>query len=226
MRTLTEAENEVDPLEEEILQLFPHLKQAQENRQVKPDMHQRQPGDIDKRNPTDRFRHHDTPDVSKPEGEDNPNLGFGGDSVGGGEWRRRWTRTLGYDPVKYNEDHDVAIRPAAQKVQVSSPSPDTELAGVVPEKLIQGSLKLYADHEPKWKDVEDPRGYEKVAVIDDKTISNWIDGLGFNEEAEATLRKAVFTNEYKNLLGSALVGWPECPATNFELLDSDLILYG
>ena len=221
VRGITEAEA-VDPLEQEVFALFPHLKKkAQELYKPSTD---RKPT-IDKRNPLERFKDHDTPDVSSPEGQDNPNLGAGGDVSQQSSYGKNYHEQQGYDPATFREeDHPYALRPSAQRVQINSPSPDTELAGVIPEKLAQSSTQLYAQYKPTWNEMEDDsRGYQKMAVVDDELISRWIDSLGFDPKNEAKLRQTMFTDAYKNLLGSALVAAGE--ASNFELFDSDLILY-
>jgi hypothetical protein len=95
---------------------------------------------------------------------------------------------------------------------------------VIPEKLAQSSTQLYTRYKPAWNEMEsDSRGYEKMAIIDDNLISRWVDSLGFDDKDEAKLRKVMFTTEYKNLLGNTLVAAGE--ASNFELFDSDLLLY-
>lgn len=239
LRTITTAEGEsgFSPEEEaEILQVFPFLKSAQEHRQ--PDTtDRRQPGEIDTRDPETRFEHNTLPDEFSPFGDgdggdmdpfDNPNLPNGED--GQSNYGKHFHLQRGYDPVVFREtDHPYAIRPSAQVVKVDSPSPDTELAGLDKYKLASGSLRLFDMHAPDWQDylpedVEaEGRNYEKIAVIDDEVISGWIDSLGFNTEAEAKLRKSMFTDEYKELLGDALISSGK--AVDFELFDSDLLLY-
>jgi hypothetical protein len=222
VRGITEADAETkDPLEQEVLALFPHLKKkAQELYKPSTD---RNPT-TDNRNPQERFKDHDTPDVSTPQGQDNPALTFG-DDTHPDSITKNFDMQIGYDPAKLRDgDYPHALRPSAQRVQINSPSPDTELAGVIPEKLAQSSTRLYSQHRPEWNEMEDDsRGYQKMAVVDDELISRWIDSLGFDEKDEAALRKVMFTNEYKNMLGTALVAAGE--AGNFELFDSDLLLY-
>ena len=64
LRTITEAEAEPqqDPLLAQIEALIPELKKtAQENYKVKPMTYRDQPGEVDSRNPIERFRHSDVP---------------------------------------------------------------------------------------------------------------------------------------------------------------------
>jgi len=219
LRTITEADNQNDDLIEEVEELFPELKQA-DNKTIYtgPMTGDPYPGEVDKRNPLHRFRDRDLPPVSSPQGEDNP------DTVVDPYDREHWEMQIGYDPDTFREeDHPHAIRPSAQKVEVQSPEPLTELSGVDTNRLMQGSIQLYTKHAPKWKEGIDSRKYKRVAVIDDNTISTWIDALGFDEANESSLRKAMFTNSYKRLLGDALISAGEI--SDYELLDSDLLLY-
>ena len=220
VRGITEADSgSIDPLEQEVLRLFPHLKIAQELSRPSTD---RKPT-IDNRNPQERFKGNDLPDVGSPEGQDNPNLSTGGDVSQQSSYGKNYHEQQGYDPATFREeDHPYAVR-SSQRVQINSPSPDTELAGVIPEKLAHGSIQLYNRYKPEWNEIEDFRGYEKMAVIDDNLLSRWIDSLGWDNKPEATLRKVFFTDEFKRLLGSTLVSSGE--AGSFDLLDSDLILY-
>lgn len=235
LRTITEADTQEDPLLQEVEALFPHLKQAQENYKVKPVTYREQPGEVDLRNPVERFRDHDLPPVSSPQGEDAPNTTI--DPYD----RDNWSMELGANPLFVPESRpsqlekiktnvgptegEQVTRPASKEAQVriEAPQPATELAGVDPQKLAKGSLKLYSDHTPEWGEVDDPRGYQEMAVIRDATISDWIDSLGWSDHNASTLRKVVFTDTYKNLLGEALLSAGE--VSNFEILGSDLLLY-
>jgi len=220
--TTAEGEEELDDFEREMLETFPFLRTAQEHRQ--PDTtDKRQPGDIDKRNPQTRFLHQAPPDESRPEGQDSPNLTMGEEFSPSSNFSPHFKLQRGYDPVVFREEDGPPIRPSAQVVRVKSPSPDTELAGVDVVKLASGSMQLYDKFEPDWNDVEDERGYNKIAVVNDETISGWIDSLGFDPKDEAKLRQIMFTAEYKNLLGDTLV--KSGKVSNFELFESDLLLY-
>ena len=212
-------------VEREMLETFPFLRTAQEHRQ--PDTtDRREPGEVDNRNPQTRFLHQAPADESRPESQDSPNLTMGEDlSPGMSNYSPHFKLQRGYDPVVFREEDGPAMRPSAQVVNVTSPSPDTELAGVDTVKLANGSVQLYDKFMPDWHetDEEDERGYQKMAIINDETVSGWIDSLGFDEQNEAQLRKIMFTSEYKTMLGENLIGSGKI--TNFELFESDLLLY-
>ena len=70
---------------------------------------------------------------------------------------------------------------------------------------------------------EDYREYSKIAIVDDKIISKWIDVLGFDSENEAILRENLFTDKFKKLLGDTLTTAGR--AKDFEIFDSDVLLY-
>lgn len=256
LRTITEAQvdDDYDALKAELMQMFPHLKQAQENYKVKPDTHREQPGEVDTRDPTTRFEHNTLPDEFSPFGDGDgadidpfsgtTNMPDGTDGGNSGVSPRHFQYTRGFDPSLdrytpgegYQHQDDpkfdglkAPIRPSAQIVTVTSPSPDTELAGVDTTKLASGSIKLFDDQGPEWHDYSHDLnddyglGYEKMAVVTDRLISNWIDSLGFDEENEASLRKVMFTNEYKTMLGDALISAGK--AKDYDLFDSDLLIY-
>lgn len=204
-------------------------KIAQEHRQ--PDTTDNRYDEHDRRNPETRYKHNTTPDVESPQGDGDPShVDPLSSELSIGNYSKHFEIQNGYDPVTFREeDSPVAIRPTAQLVTVQSPSSDTELAGLDMNKLASGSLSLYDTHSPEWHDYDhnekydgDP-GYNKIAIINDQLISNWIDSLGFDSKDEAMLRKSMFTDEYKRLLGETLVTSGQ--ATNFELFDSDLLLY-
>lgn len=253
LRTLTEASNGVDDgLKEELMQMFPHLRTAQENYKVKPDTHREQPGEIDHRDPTSRWEHATLPDETSPFGDGDgadidpfagtTNMPDGTDGGTGGVSPQHFQYTRGFDPaldqktpgdgIQHPKDPKFdglkdPIRPNAQLVTVTSPSPDTELAGVDTTKLARGSIELFNRYTPEWQDYEQTPGsdygYEKMAVITDRLISEWIDSLGFDEVNEAQLRKTMFTDEYKRLLGDTLTTVGQI--TNYEMFDSDLLIY-
>lgn len=244
LRTITTAEDiELNEFEQRMLTTFPFLKSAQEHRQ--PDSTDKiQPGEVDNRNPLTRYRHNTLPDTENPFGDGDPahvdplsgvsNAPFddgNNSSEFDGNYGKHWKRQIGYDPKYIKEDWPVAVRPSASVAQVTikSPSPDNELAGVDLVKLANGSLSLYDDYGPEWNDYDtgeeyegDP-GYVKIAIINDETISKWIDSLGFDPEDESKLRKTMFTDEYKIMLGDTLITAGR--ATDYEIFDSDLLLY-
>lgn len=242
LRTITTAEGEeLNNWEQNMLATFPFLKTAQEHRQ--PDgTDKRQPGEIDKRNPEVRFRHNTTPDIENPFGDGDPGHidplsgtsnaprfeDGNNNSDFDGNYGKHWKRQIGYDQKYMNEDWPVAVRPTAQ-VTIKSPTPDTELAGIDIIKLANGSLALYDNYSPEWNDYDvgeeyegDP-GYAKIAIVNDETISKWIDLLGFDPKDESKLRKTMFTDEYKVMLGDMLITAGRI--TDYEIFDSDLLLY-
>ncbi|MGW8178971.1 MAG: hypothetical protein ACWGQW_09440, partial [bacterium] len=88
---------------------------------------------------------------------------------------------------------------------------------------------LYDNYSPEWNEYDsgeeyegDP-GYAKIAIVNDETISKWIDSLGFDPKDESKLRKTMFTDEYKTMLGDTLVTAGRI--TDYEIFDSDLLLY-
>jgi uncharacterized membrane protein (UPF0127 family) len=234
LRTITEADVVEDPIVQQIEDLIPELKKtAQEDYKVKPVTYREQPGEIDKRNPTERFRDHDLPPVSSPQGEDAPSAAVA-DPLNSGVSpydRSHWKMQLGFDPLIKPREHltprdptegEMVVRPASKQSQIQVQT-SSELSGVDTEKLAKSSLQLYTTNPPDWSDTSDPRGYNKIAIVDDKLISNWVTKLGFDEKSEAKLRKIVFTDAFKRLLGDSLV--TARLASDFNMLGSDLLLY-
>ena len=211
-------------------------KTAQEHRQ--PDTtDKRSPGTKDLRNPADRFEHNTLPDELDPFGDGgsndvdpfaNPNAPNGRDEQSG--YGKHFKLQVGYDPTIFREeDLPQAIRPSAQIVKVNAPGSETELAGLDKFKLASGSVKLFDTHGPNWQNYdvdnteENGRNYDKIAIVNDQVISGWIDSLGFNGDNEAKLRQSMFTDEYKKLLGDALISSGKI--VDYEIFDSDLLLY-
>ncbi len=247
LRTITEADNESNDVEEDLIAMFPQLKQAQENYKVKPDTYQRQPGEIDKRNPTERFEHNTLPDEFSPFGDGDggdidpfagiTNAPDGSSSESGGVSPRHFQYTRGIDPSldrvspgegpTYRDDPKemgglkAPIRQSAQRINVDPDIP-TKVDNVNIQKLAEGSLKLFEMHEPEWHE-DETSDYNKMAVITDRTISSWIDSLGFDSADETQLRKSMFTDGYKRMLGNKLIEHGKID--NFELFDSDLLIY-
>lgn len=236
LRSITTADAQGLTPEEEasVIATFPFLRSAQEHRQ--PDTtDRRSPGEIDGRNPTDRFNDRTLPDEFSTSGDggstdidpfDNPNLPADGQTSS--DYGKHFEMQLGYDPVTFRmEDLDHAMRPSAQTVRVDTPEDNSGLAGIDKNKLASSFVRLFDDHTPDWQDYDQEehagRNYDKFAVVNDQTISNWIDGLGFDPENEAKLRKVCFTDESKHLLGDALISAGR--VVDYELFDSDLLLY-
>jgi uncharacterized membrane protein (UPF0127 family) len=188
-----------------------------------PDQSTQRAPQVDKRNPQTRFLHQDRPDVREPEGDENPSLTLGEDvAFGDGNYGKHWHLQRGYDPVELGEDAGIPRRPSAQKLTVDSPS--DPLYSFDKVRLKNSSVILFDSFGPDWMEEEEtPRGYEKIAIIDDGLISKWVDSLGFNEEAETQLREAWFTDSFKRLIGNALS--EQGRIQDFELLDSDLVVY-
>ena len=211
LRTITQADNETSDLEKELLELFPHLKNAQEHRL--PDTTTKRFDTKDNRDPTVRFEHDTLPDEFSPFGDgDGADVDpFGGHNVGdGSSYGKHFKLQEGYDPVIFREeDHDVAIRPAASK-------------NLNTQKLIASSLTLYDKFTPEFHE-DETSDYDKIAVLSDQAISSWIDSLGFEKTDEEKLRTVMFTDKYKTMLGDALVGSGKI--TNYDLFDSDLLLF-
>lgn len=174
-----------------------------------PDTTDKRTPEIDKRNPQNRYLHNDTADVRDPEGDKNPNMVFDTD-VGKGSFDKNFHMQRGYD-IALGEDYGVAVRPTAQKIP-----------GFNEEKLLNSIVIMFDQNGPDWLD-EDLRGFNQVAIIDDSLISRWIDSLGFDEINEQKLRKIMFTDELKRMIANALID--NARIEDFELLDSDLILY-
>lgn len=237
LRTITTAEGG-DDFEQRMLATFPFLKSAQEHRQPDTTDH-RQPGEIDGRNPQTRFLHHTTPDVEIPFGDGDPasvdpfdggsNAPKIDDDSGSGNYGKHFHLQRGYDPFVFREeDHPHAVRPTAQ-VTIESPNRSIELDGIDLVKMAAGSVTLYETYSPEWhaydhgEEYEGDPGYDKMAIVNDKLISRWIDSLGFDSDAEAKLRQNMFTDGYKVALGDTLVSAEKI--VNYEIFDSDLLLY-
>ena len=204
-------------------------KRAQENYKVKPDTHREQPGEVDLRDPLERYRH-----VEPVPNEDGINYNpINPKDPGVTQFdKSHYEIQVGSDPLvepkRPIEERDptegeMVTRPASKQAQVRVNTPNTELAGVDTGKLAKSSLKLYAEHPPEWGETNDPRGYNKMAVINDQIISNWVGSLGFDDKSEAKLRKVVFTDEYKRLLGDSLVS--ARLVSEFDVFGGDLLLY-
>jgi len=241
LRTITEAETTKDPLLEQIEALIPELKKtAQEDYKVKPVTYREQPGEIDRRNPAERFRDHDLPPVSSPMGEDAPSSAIA-DPLNSGVSsydRSHWKMQLGFDPLTQPDtgksqlekiqtgrgptEGEQVVRPASRQAQIPV-NTSNELAGVNTEKLAKSSLQLYTNSPPDWGTTQDPRGYDKMAIINDQVISNWISKLGFDEKNESKLRQTMFTETYKRMLGDSLV--TARLVSDFDIMGSDLLLY-
>jgi len=235
LRGITEAETE-DNFEEELLQTFPFLRQAKENRL---------PGGVDndqtvRTSPLVRFEHNTLPDESSPFGDGDsadvdPFTGMGnpnGSDGGGGFSSKHFDYTRGFDPslaeperksvtpISPRSDGLLApIRPAAAKMGIK----------IDPKKLIDGSVQLYKDHTPDWVKEEENGGitaeavHEEMAVITADTIQNWIDALGFEERNAEALQQVMFTDSYKSDLGEELQD--QGLIKDFKLFDSDLLIY-
>lgn len=232
LRTITTAEEE-DTFEQDMLNTFPFLKEAQEHRQ--PDTtDKRSPGTFDGRNPQVRFLHNTLPDSENPFGDGDPgstdpfDAGSSGNPPSKTQFVNSYGRNFDYQrgwwpsPKDEEEREGVPIRPA-QRVTVEN-ADDVDMT-----KLANSSVTLYDRYGPDWHDYDhgeeyegDP-GYAKMAIINDELISNWIDTLGFDSKDEEKLRKTMFTDDYKVLLGDTLVTAGKI--SDYEIFDSDLLLY-
>jgi len=241
LRTITEAATTEDPILQQIETLIPELKKtAQEDYKVKPITYREQPGEVDRRNPTERFRDHDLPPVSSPMGEDAPSSAIA-DPLNSGVSsydRSHWKMQLGFDPLTQPDtgksqlekiqtgrgptEGEQVVRPASRQAQIPVNTPNS-FVGINTEKLAKSSLQLYTKNPPDWGETSDPRGYDKMAIINDEIISNWLSKLGFDEKNDAKLRSTMFTEEYKRMLGDSLV--TARLVSDFDMLGSDLLLY-
>jgi len=197
----------------------PSKKNAQENYKVKPVTYREQPGEVDKRNPTDRFRHSDVPLIGGGEDAINYNPINPADPSVTQYDQSHFEQQIGYDPITFREeDHPYAIRPSAQKVTVES--------SVDFDKLVDGMTQLYNKLKPKWKQGKEDDKYRAVAIIDDKLISNWINSLGFSQEQNDLIKENVYTDKFKKALGEKLtqIGF-EDNIKSYELLGNDLLIY-
>jgi len=234
LRTITTAEGE-DDFESRMLSTFPFLKEAQEHRQ--PDTtDRRDPGEVDKRNPETRFKHNTLPDTSNPFGDGDSrhvdpleaisNGPDGHDKNLSNGYGKHFDYQRGWWPSPKTEylQEGVPIRPA-QRIDLKNF--DDKNVDMI--KLANGSLTLFDRYGPEWSDYDggeeyggDP-GYDKIAIINDELLSNWIDSLGFDSDSENKLRETMFTDSYKVLLGDALIAAHKI--SNYEIFDSDLLLY-
>jgi len=229
LRGLTEANTE-DNFEEELLETFPFLRQAKENRL---------PGGTDndqtvQTSPMSRFEHHTLPDEFSPFGDGdqadvdpfksmgNPN---GEGNIGEGFSGRHFNYTRGFDPALTDSErkHVTPIHPKSDGLEAPiRPSAAKTKMSIDPKILIQGSLELFRNHAPKWTKEEDGE-HDEMAVITAETIQNWIDTLGFEERNAEALQQIMFTDSYKSQLGEALQN--ENLIKEFRLFDSDLLIY-
>lgn len=233
LRSITTAEGDGDDnFESEMLTTFPFLKSAQEHRQ--PDSTDgRLPDSHDNRNPQIRYRQNTTPDVEVTFGDGDPGHvdpfeGVSNSPVDDENFENGYGKHFDYQrgfwpsPKSESEQEMVPIRPA-QKITVPSENSIDML------KLANSSISLYDRYGPKWQEYntedgfEEDLGYAKIAIINDELISSWIDTLGFDTEHEEKLRKNMFTDSYKVLLGDTLIASNKI--TDYEIFDSDLLLY-
>jgi len=190
-------------------------RMAQENWKVKPQTDKMQPGEIDKRNPLERFKSHDLPDAGTAEGEDNTDLAAGGGLNPGGQamgWDPENAHlTYGYDINTYDEYEGPAVRAGQKTAEIDT------------AKTLQSTLTLFDKYPPEWSDPSNGDNTLSEAIVSNDLISNWIDSLGFEEADEEPLREVMFTTKFKQELSDLLVSTGR--VANAELLDSELFVY-
>jgi uncharacterized membrane protein (UPF0127 family) len=233
LRTLTEASGE-ENWEEGLFETFPFLRQAQENKDVKPDMHQKQPGEIDLRNPTDRFEHNTLPDEFSPFGDGgsigvDPFTDAGNDGNPGGVSGRHFQYTRGWDPTLTDPERLslTPIEPTSDglkaPVRRGYIEDFSELEQANLERLMQGSITLLHRFPLEWGPSSDSE-YNKEAIITDLDIDDWITSLEWEEDDKNKLRSISSTDNYKKLLGRVLQDSVN-GISGFEIKESDLYLY-
>lgn len=223
LMALTQASEDED-WEEDLLEVFPFLKSAQENKSVKPNTYNRQPGEIDNRNPAIRFEHNTLPDELNTFGDGgSTNVDPFSGSMNGFN-PKYFEQVMGNDPslstpervkvTPYEPTSDGLKAPVRSGAKIKL-KVDTNI-------LSKGSLELFDRYPPKWnEDVEED--HKEMAVISDNTISRWIDSLDYEGDYEEALRQVMFTNDFKILLGQTLEDTNRI--LKFDLFDSDLLIY-
>jgi len=235
LRALTQASDDDENWEEELFDTFPFLRQAQENRQVKPDSHQRTPGEVETRNPLDRFIDHDLGSESSPFGDRDRGKAdpFGGlanpsnNEISTGTSGTHWDKTLGADPeLSGNKFLTPAEEDSFGTRDPTRTGSFEDFSGLDQdnlERLMNGSIILLSRNPLEWGPSSDSE-YSKEALITDLDIDDWITSLDWVEDDKNKLRTISNTDNYKKLLGRVLQDTIS-GIRGFEIKESNLHLY-
>jgi len=235
LRSLTEASDDDEDWEEDLLKTFPALKKkAQENKSVKPDSYNREPGDFDKRNPTERFEHNTLPDEFSPSGDGSPiHLDpLSSPSHGSVNWEH-FDYTQGSDPALSESEREsiTPVQPESSglKAPTRAGAKIDNLSGLTQSninKLMYGLIILLMQNPLEWGPSSNSE-YSLETVIDNQSIDAWISSLPsqeWEEDDKNTLKEILHTDTNKKMLGQVLQN-VVTGIRGFEIKDSNLHLY-